>query len=306
MSFKGFLLPPVIDQKIRPTPITALPALGFTALGALAGYLAAGRNAWALALLVAAVPFAAYRDLAGTTVTTEKAVLIGVVAGLGLCGAWRLAQPPAGRRILLAGLCVLFAIALSSVHAAYRMPVLREALKQIEYLALFWSAACLMLLARDSAQKFQIALVSSVAVVCASAFVQSIVGGAPSGIWVNSHIVPRVAGVLEGPNQLAGYLEIALPLLWLCPLLSLQRWAKLRFLIVALAVAVLVLTQSRTGTLFAFLGYGVLWILDRPAARMALRPVVTGAAVGAVIVAAWYVVSAHAGALGMKSMFEDA
>ncbi|MDQ2817451.1 MAG: O-antigen ligase family protein [Candidatus Eremiobacteraeota bacterium] len=306
MSFKTLLLPPVIDQKIDPTPLTALPALGFAALVVGAGYLAARRNAWALALLVAAVPFAAYRDLAATTVTTEKAVLLGVVAGLALSGAMRAGVPAPARRILLAGLLVLLAITLSSVHAAYRMPVLRETLKQVEYLALFWTAMSLMLLARDAVGKFQIAVVVSVLVVCASAFVQSIVGGAPSGIWINNHIVPRVAGVLEGPNQLAGYLEVGLPLLWLSPMLCLPRWTKLRFVAVMLGMAVLVLTQSRTGIGFAFLGYAALWLIDRPAARVALWPVLAGAVAGSIIVAAWYVVSAHAGSLGMKSMFEDA
>ena len=63
--------------------------------------------------------------------------------------------------------------------------------------------------------------------------------------------MPRIAGPLEGPNQLAGYLDLAIPLLLTRALRGGDRWAAA---VLALAGLADVLTLSRSGVLAALVG----------------------------------------------------
>jgi O-antigen ligase len=289
-----FLLPAVVDQTLQRTPITALSVAAFALVAIVALVVTLRRPPLALGLLALAIPFAFYRDIGTvTTLTLEKMVLLGVTIGLLVNGAPLAPKSAAVRRILIAGAVVLVATLLSMVHATYVTPVIRETLKQFEYLLIFWCGANLVLMYKESATWFEVGVVSASMVVVGVALAQALFGGAPSGILVNGVALPRVAGTLEGPNQLAGYLEVALPVLFLSPLLMQDRLRVVRWLCVALSVAVMVLTQSRAGMCIAVLSYAALWLLDRPTARLTLAPFVVGAIAGIGVALTWYWAVAH-------------
>ncbi len=290
----AFLQPLVVDQTLQRTPLTVLSALAFACVLAAALVITLRRPPLALGLLALAIPFAFYRDIGSvTTLTLEKMVVLGVAAGLLLKGAPLVPKSPAARRILLVGLLVLGTAALSVTHATHLAPVVREVLKQLEYLLIFWCGANLALMFEGSFTWFEAGVVAATLLVIAVAASQALFGGAPSGIMVNNHALPRVAGTLEGPNQLAGYLEVAMPVLFLSPLLLADRLRVVRWLSVALAMAVMILTQSRAGMAIAVLSYGALWLLDRRTARITLAPFLVGAGLGLSIALLWYWLIAH-------------
>ncbi|MBV8083095.1 MAG: O-antigen ligase family protein, partial [Candidatus Eremiobacteraeota bacterium] len=290
------LLPPVVDQSIHQTPLTVLSALAFAGAGAAALWLSLRRPQYAAALIAFAIPFAFYRDLFGTTITLEKVVVIGIAIGLVLRGAPLVPASPSARRILLAGLGVLAAIVISGIGATYLGPVLREALKQLEYLVMFWCAASLVIEQRDDARWLGAGIIASVLIVSLDAIAQGLLGGAPSGVWINKHSLPRVAGPLEGPNQLAGFLEIALPVLFLAPLLF-ERLGMLRWLAVFTAALAIPMTLSRSGVAFALIGFILVWFVDRAAARRSWLPFAAGTIAGFAIAFQWYWGATHSFAL---------
>lgn len=293
VTIASLFLPPVVDQVIHKTPLTPLSAAAFAALLLVALIVTLRRPPWAMALLAFAVPFAFYRDVMGTTLTLEKVIVIGVAMGLVLRGAPLIPAGTSARRILFAGLLVLAAIALSGIDATYGWPVLREALKQVEYLLMFWCAASLLIEYADNTRWLEGGIAAATLIVALDAISQALVGGAPSGVMVDHHPLPRVAGPLEGPNQLAGYLETALPLLILSPLLLGRRVSALRSLAIAATMMALVLSQSRSGIAVAILGFVIVWFIDRAAARQALWPFLVGTAAGLAIAVGWYWGATH-------------
>ncbi len=102
-------------------------------------------------------------------------------------------------------------IAIGAAFAEHRAPVLREALKWVEYAAAIAAVFAAYRLDPDDSLVLN-AWTFSIAAVCASALIEEVFG-APSGLWISPGVVPRIAGVLEGPNQLAGYLETAIAVL---------------------------------------------------------------------------------------------
>lgn len=286
-------LPPVIDQTIYRVPLDFWSALGFGLIVVLAGVLGYIRSGWALGLLAFGVPFAAYRDIGDTTVTFEKCLALGVAAGLLVSGAPVIPSGRAARSIFYAGIGLMLAIALSATGAKHLAPVAREFLKQAEYVLLFWCAATMLQQHPNSTVIFCRGLLASVLIVSTSAVLQGVFGGAPSGMWINGHPVPRVAGPLEGPNQLAGYLEAALPLLWVTPLLLGSSSFPWRYVNTA-SVAALILTQSRAGILMAALAFGAFYKLRAVLARLSLLPILVGISAAIVITVGWFGLFAHA------------
>jgi len=296
------LLPPVIDQTIQRVPLDLWSAIGFALIICVATYLGFRRSPWIAAMLAFAVPFAAYRDIAHTTITIEKCIVFGAAFGLLLGGAPLWPRSRGAQRILLAGAVLLLAIILSGANASYGWLVVRELFKQAEYLVLFWCAATFVERIDRSQTYFIVGVAAAAAIVSTLAVSQAVIGGAPSGVWVNGHPLPRVAGTLEGPNQLAGFLEAALPILWVWPML-IFAWKPLRNYVTGASSAALILTQSRAGIVIAALSYGVLWRLRPTTARASAVSMTIGAALGLVVSAAWFLFSAHASFGDIQRLF---
>ncbi|MBV8670380.1 MAG: O-antigen ligase family protein [Candidatus Eremiobacteraeota bacterium] len=288
------MLPPVINQTTAPVPLDPWSAAGFTAIAVASGYLAFRGSPWMLGVLAFSVPFAGYRDVAHTTITLEKCVALGTAVGLLLGGAPVWPRSTGTRRVLLAGAFVLAAIALSAVQAEYRLPVAREFFKEAQYLVLLWCAATIIERTARSEVYFAPAVAASSAIVSTLAISQAIIGGAPSGILINGHALPRVAGTSEGPNQFAGYCESVLPTIWVWPMLV-ASYAPLRNYANFSTAAALVLSQSRAGIVVIALAYAALRRWARAAAAAALVPLRAGAIAGLLVIAGWFIIRAHAG-----------
>ncbi|HVA34414.1 MAG TPA: O-antigen ligase family protein, partial [Candidatus Baltobacteraceae bacterium] len=108
--------------------------------------------------------------------------------------------------------------------------------------------------------------------------------GAPSGMYIGNVIVPRIAGALEGPNQLAGYYEVAIA--------ALGAWAMMRrsmLVDVALVLATCadVLTFSRAGLAGLAVVVAVLAIVGGRRMLRALRPALAGFIAGTAVALGW-------------------
>jgi O-antigen ligase len=177
----------------------------------------------------------------------------------------------------------LAATGLSLLVAHDRGAAARETLKAAQYLLTFGVAALAWSLDPDR-RRLRLALVLTVAAVCVLALAQEF-GGAPSGIWYHGKAFPRIAGPLEGPNQLAGYLGIVIPFLAVFSLEA-PLWPSAAG---ALAAAALVLTLSRAGLVAGAIALAIVVI----ARRLAIRPFLAGAGAGilasAGVLVAWHV-----------------
>jgi O-antigen ligase len=235
---------------IAAPPLDAVAAFGFACAFAAAAWLTFRRAALGIAALVAAVPFDLPHYLGPTTVTLEKAVLLGVVAGLAARRAdARALLAPAARTLLAAALVVAAATALTVVHATYRGGVARETLKALEYALAF---AAVVVAARDARldadggdeRLVRDAIAGTTLLVCALALAQEALRST-SAVFFGSTIVPRIAGPLDGPNQLAAYLGIVL-----CASAAFalaRRLSLLERLALGVGTSALALTLSRAG-----------------------------------------------------------
>ncbi|HEY6449645.1 MAG TPA: hypothetical protein VIX60_03085, partial [Candidatus Cybelea sp.] len=234
---------PVVDRFAMPVPLDPLSAAFYVAALVAAAALTARRPIYGLAALVLTTPVAFAHDALGTTITLPKTELLGVLLGLSTYRGCvkSLRYPPAP--LLIGALSLLCAItALTLLDASNRGPVIRETLKIVEYAGFFVAAFLCYTLDRDDAPLIGAVAVAATAVAL-SALVQEIVG-APSGLYIGQAIVPRIAGLLEGPNQLSGYCEIAVATLgaW-----ALVRSSALIGLALGLTVCADILTFSRAG-----------------------------------------------------------
>jgi O-antigen ligase len=263
-------------------PIDVPSAVLFVAVAIVVGVLTRRRLSFGVAALVCLIPFAVPRYVGPTTVTLFKAGLLGFTVGL---AAFRpslavLRTSPL-RWILVAIGVVLLTTAISIVGAAHRGAALREVAKMAEYGFVF--AAVALAFANDPDERpFWIALCGTTVIVCLAALAQYLVG-AHSGVVLGGRAIPRIAGPLEGPNQLAGYLEIVLPLLLARSVLG---GGAIVISVATVAALVDVLTLSRLGFGGAAIGALIVIVLLRVQGRFAV-PVMLGiAALGVVGTAA--------------------
>ncbi len=248
-------------------PVDAASALVYLACAVGVALLTRRRPALGVAALLVLAPFDFARYAGPTTITTLKAGLIGMLVALAFSrpdlAAFRTFPV---RAMLAAFAATLLAIALSAIHAQHLGPVLREALKDGEYLLLFLGAVAAFATDPDD-RPFWRTLELAVGLVCLSALAEYLVG-AHSGIWLHERSIPRIAGALEGPNQLAGYLDVALPVLVARALVHRDR---VLVAVIGIAAVTDVLTISRSGIVGAAIGVAVVLLVLRPFGGAALR-----------------------------------
>lgn len=237
------------------------------------------RPAYGACVLIVVVPFALYQKLAVEMLTLPKVGVLAVLLGL---SAYRNAFAPVASRvpwrILTAGLFVLAATLVSFVHAAYPVPVIDESLKIAQYLLTFCAVVAAFHLDPDR-RAFANALLGTAIAVALLALAEEVVG-APSALLANGHVVPRIAGPLEGPNQLAGYFDVALPVALAFTLTERSTLARTALFFILFAD---ILTFSRGGLLGAAAGIITVAIALRSQLRAAIGPIVAGIAAGFVV-----------------------
>ncbi len=264
-------------------PLGMVALAGFVAVAVMVALATARKPSLGIAALLASGPFALYRSVGPTTLTLGKAALAGALVGL-------LFHPRSlavlGERPVRGALLALGAVGLATaigIHAATdRGAAVRETLKALQYLAVFAAAALAWRSDPDHAV-LRVATLATVLAVCAGALWQE-VSVAPAGVWYGGHPYPRIAGALEGPNQLAGYLGLLAPLiaLWALGRDALARTA------LALATATAVLTLSRAGLVAYLVALLVVLVARRGAGtRAALTACGVGMAAAACVIASW-------------------
>lgn len=198
------------------------------------------------AALLLTDPFLLGHAFHGTTLTLPKVALVAVAIGL----APRLPQLLQTRGkygtfwvLLGAQVLVVLSMAASSVHAASHSAALRETLKAFEYAVTF--AVMYAAYRIDPGERaLRVTISIAACAVAMLALAQEFVG-APEGEMIHGHAVARIAGPLEGPNQLAGYLGVVVPAM-LAFTLS-RRALLLERAAIALACAACLLTFSKAG-----------------------------------------------------------
>lgn len=246
------------------TPLDLLSGVVYVALGGVVLVATRRRPADAIVALIATAPFAYYHYIGPTALTFGKVALVAAAFGLLLHRpALDVFARGTPRTLLLAIVAVTAATALSVLAAHDRGAALREALKAAEYLATFCVAAVAWRLDPDR-RRLHAVLLLTVAAVAILALAQE-VAGAPSGIWYHGRPYPRIAGPLEGPNQLAGYLGIVLPFVAILAL-EVPAWPALA--VTVLGGTALVLTLSRSGVVAGFVAIAIVTAL-RPVLRRA-------------------------------------
>lgn len=264
-------------------PLDLASALAFVAVALLAALLTAKRPAFGIAALLLLDPLGWVRDIGPTQITFPKAALVGVLLVLLVRRAPLAAlRDPKARPLVGGALAIVAVTALSAIPATYIDAVARETLKAIEYVLAFGAAAIAIGSDEDDELVRTSVLVAS-ALVCVSALAQYVTG-APSGLLIEGRVIPRIAGFLEGPNQLAGYLDLAIPIL-LASALAREKFAAATSTVLAIAIATDVLTLSRSGLLGLIAGIVVVLTFRARGTALSTRFAIAGAALLAALAA---------------------
>jgi len=208
-------------------------------------------------LLIGTSPFALYIPIDGTTLTLPKTTLVAVLLGLALRGvSGTLLRDRRLAWLLIAQVAFAAMVLLSLYHAAVGGPVWREFLKQLQY-ALTGVVAFLAFRADSPETRerwIRAALMATTAIVSLAALFQ-LRSGAPMGVYIAGEAFSRIAGPLEGPNQLGAFLGIALPVLLA---FAISRTARLLdYAVLVLGCLAVLLTFSRGGVTALAVGLGL-------------------------------------------------
>jgi|GEM_PF-72513 len=199
----------------------------------------------ALFALFATEPFAFPLHIFATTVTLPKVVLLATATGI-LLDAVRgrySARPGPSRVVFAACVALVFATAISILQAANFGDAARETFKSIEYALLVFVAWYLASTA--STQMVFKTLPWLLAAVCGTALFD-LYSGYKSVLIVDGVILPRVAGVLEGPNQLGGWIALLFPFVLVLATVAKTRYDRyVNAGAVFVGVATAILTFSR-------------------------------------------------------------
>jgi O-antigen ligase len=259
-SASGEIVGGAVEPGLQSAPPVWLAIAGIVILA-----LTLRRPAFGIAALLLTDPFLLGHLIHGTTITLPKVALVAVAAGL-IPALWRRKSFPVGTAfwwLLGAQLAFAASMAASSLHASHHGAALRETLKAFEYAVTFALAYVAYRLDPDETIA-RYAIMASALIVSCAALAQEFTG-APQAETIASHTIARIAGPLEGPNQLSGYLGIVLPVMlafavWR-PAIILERVA------IALACVACVLTFSKSGiaalvlaaALLLLVRYGARW-----------------------------------------------
>jgi O-antigen ligase len=274
--------PPLPPPGLEHNPLDLAGALLYAAIIGLVVYLVQLRPWWAVCAIIASTPFAAYRDLGSTMLTLPKAIVIASAFGL-------LVSRPEGARwnrpsfLLLAGaLAIVAADAVSIGQAQFPQAAVRETLKMLQY-ALTFVVVVIAMRRRPFELPIRITLVVTSALVCVLALGE-LITGAHSSLLIGGQVFPRIAGPLEGPNQLSGYLGIMIPLQ--LSFLLLRKSAVPERIAAVVAIATLVLTFSRSGLFACLLSLAVIFVVAPSARRrFCIAAVAVGLGVGLLLTA---------------------
>lgn len=280
------------------SPVVVYPPLDTLGLMFYAGFFIAvtlltmRRPAYGACALLAVLPFGLYQHALTLTIALPKAAVLAVLFGL---SAYRDAFTPIAEkvpwRIVTAGLFVLAATLISFVHAEHAQPVIRESLKILEYLLIFCAVVAAYRLDPDRRMYANTLALTAIAVSLLA--LEQEITGAPSALLVNGHTLPRIAGPLEGPNQLAGFFDAGIPFALAFTLREPMRSARAALFLMIFAD---ILTFSRGGWAGAAAGIITVAFALRSQLRAAIAPVAGGIAAGLVVTFAWGIV---ADSLGM-------
>jgi putative inorganic carbon (hco3(-)) transporter len=241
------------------------------------------RPVYGLCALIFVQPFAYWQYIFNTTITLPKAALFAVLLGLLVYrDAFAPLAAPAPRRILLAGIFVLLATVLSYAQATYHEPAILECLKALEYIMLFCVTVAAFRLDPDRGAVRSVFYASAIAVSLLALSQEAL--GAPSALLINGHVTPRIAGPLEGPNQLAGFFDVMLPVVLA---LAMSEPSAIAFIALALIACTDVLTFSRGGAFGAVAAIAAVLFVYRRPARGALVSLGGGAVAGALVALGW-------------------
>jgi O-antigen ligase len=241
------------------------------------------RPAYGLCVLLFVQPFAYWQYIFNTTVTLPKVALVAVLLGVLVHrDAFTPLAAGAPRRVLLAGIFVLLATVLSFAQAAYQEPAILESLKALEYVILF--CVCVASFRLDPDRRAIRTACFAVAVLVALLALAQEAIGAPSALLINGHVTPRIAGPLEGPNQLAGYFDVVLPLVLA---LALDEPSPIAYATLAAIACTDILTFSRGGMLGAVAAVAAVIYIRRRHLRAALISLAGGIAAGLAVAAGW-------------------
>jgi O-antigen ligase len=282
---------PVVDYIPMPVALDPLWTMIFLAVFIATIALVAKRASYGIAALILTQPFLFSHYVGDTTVTLPKVVLLGVLVGLGAQPEWRdvLRVRPV-RAILIAAAAYAGVVAVSIAVAAHRGAAVRETMKWIEYVVLFWVVCVAYRRDRDDSVLVW-TWVATTLLVTVLALGQELIGS-PWGVSISGEVVPRIAGPLEGPNQLAAYLEISLAVL--CVWCGRNRLVPATIVVALVALA---LSFSRAGMMSAAIAIAIVLWFDASLRQRLVAPLATGVALAAASAGTWVGIAHVPGAL---------